>query len=484
MKKTILLAACLAAAVLLWAVLARGGRRPNVVLVSIDTLRADRLGCYGYGKETSPFLDRLAREGTLFEDAIVQSHWTLPSHVSMLTSLHATTHRVRGDTDKMGEAFLTMAEILRDAGYDTAAFVDGGLISAQFGFGQGFDVFDSRRGGDKDRRTLRWVLKKRRRPFFLFYHTYDVHFPYLHHPQPVDIMADPALADIARRINSRRFDLSDEEFEKAVLAWCTTREFHQMVTRDKLVPLKAEMETFFKDRWPRMPSFRESLRYLVDAYDGGIRFFDGRLERMWEEVGKLGMHDHTILIVTSDHGECFLEHGELGHPPVLYDEILRVPLIIVYPPLVGKGVRVPRQVMSIDILPTVLEMLGVPRPPHFQGRSFLDALRGGSLPPAPAFADAVVSEAVRDDGWKLIRSGEDAPEPRGPELYRLVDDPLERTNMVGRDTAVHARLDAILDGWRADNRRAREALGVALSPEKAHLDQEIKDQLRALGYLQ
>jgi len=462
----------------------RRANRPNIVLVSIDTLRADHLKCYGYGRDTSPFLERLAREGVLFENVIVQSHWTLPSHVSMLTSLHAPAHGVRTEAERMGTGLLTMAEILKGAGYATAAFVDGGLISAQVGFDQGFDLFDdASRDREKEKRALRWVEKRRGRPFFLFYHTYDVHFPYHRHPARRPLADDPALEGIARRINDRQFDLSDEEWEKAVLAWCTTKEFYRMIARDRLETMKSEMDRFFKERWPRMPSFGESLRYLIDAYDGGITYFDGRLKKLWGRMGEMGLHRNTLLIVTSDHGEGFLEHGELGHPAVLYDEILRVPLIIAYPPLGRPGTRIARQVMSIDILPTVLDILKIPAPPEFQGSSLLPLIGKGSAgPPPPAFSDAVETEAVRTDAWKLIRAGEGSA--AAAELYRLRDDPSEKENVAGREDASRKRLESLLDGWRAANEKLRARLGEAGAPGKARLEEATREQLRALGYLQ
>jgi arylsulfatase A-like enzyme len=207
-------------------------------------------------------------------------------------------------------------------------------------------------------------------------------------------------------------------------------------------------------------------------------------------MGEMGLHENTILIVTSDHGECFLEHGELGHPPVLYDEILRVPLIIVYPPLGRKGTRITRQVMSIDILPTVLDILKISAPPHLQGRSVLPLIeKGATGPSSPAFADAVEIEAARTDAWKLIRAVEKPAAPSGaaatpPELYNLGNDPREKDNLAERDTASRASLETLLGTWRSDNEKLKTQLGEAGAPEKASLDKETKDQLRALGYLQ
>ena len=493
MKKIALgaLAALALAACVLYMVHARRTGRPNVVLVSIDTLRADHLRCYGYGKETAPFLDSLAREGIRFQDATVQANWTLPSHVSMLTSLYPGVHRVQKEMDKMGTSLNTMAEILKGAGYRTAAFVDGGVISDDFGFGQGFDLCDDRsRDREKNRRALRWIGEHRTRPFFLFYHTYNVHFPYTHHPRPRISRSTPELKSIAERINRGDYNLSDDEFEKAVLAWCTVKDFHQMITPETLKPFKPAMRKFFRERWPGMPSYGESLRYLIDAYDGGISYFDAHFKRLWGAVGEMGVGKNTVLIVTSDHGECFLEHGDLGHPEILYEEIVRVPLIVVYPPLAKRGMTVRRQVMSIDILPSVLDLLKLGSAPHLQGRSFIPFIDGretGDSP--PAYADALEIDAVRSGAWKFIEKADGGAGQRptlspAPELYNLEKDPGEKTDLVERDAATRDRLAALLREWRAENERLRVQLGLDRAAERVTLDKRTLEELRALGYLQ
>ncbi len=493
MKKTIfvvLIAAALAAAISCMIHICRP-RRPNVMLVSIDTLRADHLRCYGYGRETSPFLDSLAREGTLFQDAIAQANWTLPSHVSMLTSLYPAVHRVQRDTDKMGPAPNTMAEILKGAGYSTAAFVDGGVMSADFGFSQGFDLYDDHsKGRDKNKRALYWIRQHRRGPFFLFYHTYDVHFPYMHHPQPRTFMGDKEMKSIADRINKGDYNLTDDEFEKAVLSWCTVPGFYRMIMPDRLEPFKPAMRRFFRERWPRMPSFHENLRYLIDAYDGGIGYFDARFKGLWELVCKMGVDKNTILIVTSDHGECFLEHGDLGHPELLYEEVLRVPLIVVSPLLPQRGAVVRRQVMSIDILPSVLELLKLRPIPYLQGESFVSYIEGVEKGvPRRAFADALEIDAVRTDGWKFIQRAEgyDVRKPTlspVPELFNLEKDPGEEANLAGEDAAAGERLGRQLREWRTENERLRARLGMDKAAEKVTLDKRTVEELRALGYLQ
>jgi membrane-anchored protein YejM (alkaline phosphatase superfamily) len=467
----------------------RGVEKPNVLLVSIDTLRADHVHPYGYEKETSPFLDSLARQGVLFKNAIAQANWTLPSHASIFTSLYPAVHRVQRQTEKMGDTLETMAEMLKAAGYDTAAFVDGGVLGSGFGFSQGFDLYDDRSlGTQKDRRVVKWLREHRTHPFLLVYHTYDVHFPYVHHPHPRDFKDDPELEDIARRINAKEYDLTDEEFAKAVVAWCTYRDFYKMIDADRLSLLKEQMGNFFKERWPRMPSFHDDLRYLIEAYDSGISFFDNRLRKLWKEVRDMGLDKNTVLIVTSDHGECFLEHGALGHPELLYDEIVRVPLIIVYPPLEAEGLRVEAQVMTIDILPTILDCIKTAQPPQLQGHSLLPLINGrGTRPERPAFADAFENSCIRTGGWKYIhrdRFEMKKSDQGGDELYDLENDPLEKRNLVDADITTRNDLEKALRDWEEMNSRLRKNLGLDRLPEKVKLDKATTERLRALGYLQ
>lgn len=478
-------------ACIFFAIRSRNPLRPNVILVSIDTLRADHLRCYGYERETSPFLDSLARDGIRFHDAIVQANWTLPSHVSMLTSLYPAVHGVQRETDKMGPALNTMAEILKKAGYSTAAFTDGGVMSADFGFGQGFDLYDDHsKGRDKNRRALYWIKEQGKGPFFLFYHTYDAHFPYVHHPKPRTLMSEAEMKSLAARINAGNYALTDEEFEKAVLSWCTVKGFYRMIAPSTLDKFKPEMRKFFKERWPRMASFDESLRYLVDAYDGGIGYFDSRLKGLWGLMCEAGVDKNTVLIVTSDHGESFLEHGDLGHPELLYDEIARVPMIIVGPMLPRKGVTVGRQVMSIDILPTVLDLLKLKPDPHLQGESLMPLIGGtDSGGRRPAYSDALEIDAVRTGGWKFIQKakGGTGGKPTlatAPQLFNLEKDPAEKTDLSNQDAPTREMLEKQLREWRAENERLNSQLGLDKAAEKVTLDKKTVDELRALGYLQ
>jgi arylsulfatase A-like enzyme len=503
----------IAAAFIVSVVVRHPAVRPNVVLVSIDTLRADRLSCYGYGKPTSPFIDSLARDGIMFRDTIAQANWTLPSHVSLFTSLYPDVHRVQQGKDKMGGSFTTMAEILKRNGYGTAAFVDGGVMAGIFGFGQGFDLYDDMSSGDeKDKRVVNWIDSHGDKPFFLFYHTYDVHCPYRYHPHPRDVKHDARLQDIARRINAGDLTLTDEELAQTITAAYTDRDFLKSLNLDKLIPIKKDIFDFMHKRWRVMPGYNKDQRYISEAYDAGVMHVDGRLSRLWDRLREQGLDNNTVLIITSDHGECLMEHGALGHPPLLYDEIVRVPLVMVYPGSSRTGVVVDSQVMSIDILPTVLDLLSIESPSPLQGRSLVPLMTGaGSLDDTHAYADAYDIVAVRGNKRKYIRKSDrpvrsaenvspeeyNAPDFMrwagigGPdysnytyELYDLENDPGEREDVASEDPDGRTGLSDKLKQWENGNRAAREGLGLGAAGEKAELDAATVERLKSLGYVQ
>jgi arylsulfatase A-like enzyme len=483
----------IAAAFIVSVVVRHPAVRPNVVLVSIDTLRADHLHSYGYGKVTSPFIDSLTEKGVAFRDTISQANWTLPSHASLFTSLYPAVHGAQSVTDALSPSLVTMAEILRRNGYRTAAFVDGGVMASEFGFDQGFDLYDdSFRGEAKDRAVLEWLAENGDEPFFLFYHTYEVHFPYRHHPFPREYNADRGLRDRALKIRGGGPPLTDEEYERLLMAFLTNQRFYELMGLRNMKRIKDEIYRFARRRWPKMPSCKEHLNYLIEAYDSGITYFDNELKDLWEQMEEMGLADKTLLIVTSDHGDCFLEHNMVGHPEMLYDEMVRVPLVMVYPPFERyRGMR-DEQVMSIDILPTLLDILAVDRPAHLQGRSFLPLVTGegkGDGWDESAYSDCLQAQSIRTDGWKLIhaeepgRTGEDAFHTEH-ELYELGRDPREKRNRMGEEKTEYGKLYPELNRWKERNAELRGELGYEKTADRVTLDDETADRLKALGYMQ
>jgi len=345
----------------------------NLLVITIDTLRADRLGAYGYSKANTPHLDELASEGVVFEDVVAQVPVTLPSHASLLTGLVPPTHGVRDNTYfRLDLEAQTLAEVLKGQGYETAAFVSAFVLDSSFGLDQGFDVYDDevageaeiagtiaeRRGELVTRSFVSWVEKRSSdRPFFAWLHFFDPHLPY----------APPS-------------------------------------------PYPA-------------------------GYDGEIAYVDAQVGRVLETLEAKGLGKDTLVVVTSDHGESLGEHGEKSHGFFVYDATLRVPLILKSAASLPAGERIATPVRTIDIFPTVLEALDVPVPDESQGRSLLSLVKGEATEPAPAYAECYVSElnfrwaplvALRERGYKYIEA------PR-PELYDLSADPGETRNLFEAD---------------------------------------------------
>jgi choline-sulfatase len=391
--------------------------RLNLLLVTIDTLRADRLGCYGYSQIETPNLDRIARQGALFENAVAPAPLTAPSHASMMTGVYPTVHKVRNTGGfVLSPSEAKLAKILQDQGWDTAAFVGSSVLKGRFGFNQGFAVYDDemptsksgsavaepeRRAGEVVARAVKWLDAQSGKPFFLWVHVYDPHIPY----DPPD-------------------------------------------------------------------PFRE--KYRDRPYDGEIAYTDQQLGRLFDTVARKSRPENTLIAVLSDHGESFSEHGEYTHGVFLYDTTLRIPFL-----MAGAGIpaslRVKQQARTIDLLPTVLELMRVKAPLGMQGTSLAPAFRGKEVPTAHAYAETLFPKlnmgwaelrAMRTTRWKYIR----APKP---ELYDLAQDPAETTNVIGSHAAEAQELEAQL----------KAVSGGAEKIAAAPMDSHTMQQLRSLGYL-
>lgn len=414
---------------------------PSVVLISIDTLRADHLGAYGYGPPTSPRLDALAREGVLFETAVAAAPSTLPSHASIFTSLSPHRHGASFAARRpLAESVLTLAEVLKGAGYRTGAFHDGGQIVPELGLGQGFEVY---RPIGQDRLApvaaagLAWLDGlKRQEPFFLFLHTYETHLPYT-----------PAAADLA---------LFEPEPYTGFLG--------------KGVGHK-EMRTVKNQGLPLSPADQT---HVVASYDAEIHSMDRALGELLEALQARGRLTDTLVVVTSDHGEEFGEHGTWAwHSHTLYEELLRVPLVLRLPADTAgsvSDVRIPELARGIDLAPTVLDVLGLPIPEAFEGRSLLPLIRRepASAPFALSLLDGGDPEqdfAVRRERWKLY----------GERLFELEADPGERTDRAPERAEI---AEVLRRYWTRERARGATATGSAIE-----IEGELRRRLEALGYL-
>jgi arylsulfatase A-like enzyme len=421
---------------------------PNVLLYVIDTLRADHLGAYGYARPTSPRIDQLARAGIRFTCAVAQSSWTLPSIASILTGRTPAGHGAVGPETAIGDDVPTLPEMLRDAGYVTAGFVTNYLGSGVFGLDRGFGTYRFYReegerrpsvylGSDAlARRVLRWLAHGPREPFFLYVHATDPHFPY----RPPPRYARPFLsAAAARRLPSLIEDV---------------RPLHNG-----------------RDEWGARPVSLSApdVDVLRDAYDGDVRMADAQFGRTVDALAARGLLDRTLVVLTSDHGEEFLEHGGVAHGQTLYAESLHVPLVVRLPGA-RDGASSEALAQHVDIVPTILDVAGVAPPPGLAGVSLL----GAPKPAAEAYAALSLGpfalDALIGDGWKVIRDRSRRVDRRF-EVYETDRDPGDRMD-VAADVPV-------LVGYARS--RLQE---IAAAPRSGpRVPEDRLERLRALGYV-
>jgi choline-sulfatase len=410
----------------LWA--GRGVEKPNVLLLTLDTTRADHLACYGYPGVATPNLDAIAGRGVLFEQAATATPLTLPSHTTIMTGLYPTYHgvRVNGNT-ALGDDQTTLAEVLAARGYATGAFIAAFVLDGRWGLKQGFahydDQFDlkkykhldlgevQRPGNEVVDAALAWLEEQKAKPFFAWVHLYDPHVPYA--------PPEPYASAYARR-------------------------------------------------GPTGP------------YDGEIAFMDEQVGRLTAWLARTGLDRSTVVVYVGDHGEALGSHGEGTHGYFVYDYAMHVPFVVSAPFEAFQGKRVPVQVGTVDVFPTVLELAGAAPPGKVQGRSLaglmFDPKSGREV---PAYGEAMASNiqfgwaplhCLRTPRYKYI----DAPRA---ELYDLARDSGENDNLVASAPDVARRMKAELDRLMAETGRDAPA------PQAADLDKETMERLSALGYV-
>ena len=392
-----------------------------VILVSVDTLRADRLACYGNHRLATPHIDAMTQGGTLFFQIDAQVPMTLPSHASLLTSTYPFVNGVEENGGQLGPGAVTLATVLRALGYHTAAFIGGFVLDRQFGLDQGFDFYDSpfdlhpqlgedvpnlkRPGEDIVRAATQWLQAHSNQPFFVFLHLYDLHLPYT------------------------------------------------------------------------LPGARSG----PTGYDVELGYVDEVLGRFWQYLTTQGFVDKALIVFTSDHGESLGEHGEKTHEYFVYESTLWVPLIIhwpagapTYPP------RVEEPASLLDVAPTILHYLGVSQPQQFQGRSLLELLGGKVQRPArEIYGESLYARDHLDcSALRSLRLGQykyiDAPKA---ELYDLARDPGERHNIFADQKALALSLRERLLALRS-----HYSSGTRTGQQRA-MDSETLNRLSSLGYL-
>jgi arylsulfatase A-like enzyme len=425
----------------------------GAVVIVLDTLRADGLSAYGNPRPTSPRIDALAERSVLFERVVSAASWTLPGFAGLLSGRYPTARILDGRLQ------ISLVEPLRDAGFHTAAFTEGGYVSTFFGMDRGFDDFSEQEGavelvvgalrlnqqGGGIEATFRsaeaWLAEQRGSRFFLLVHTYEVHTPY-------------------RRL-----------------------EYAAGLARGSL---PETFETDDADRYATgaAPVGEAELAYLRALYDGGVAAADREVGRFLDALAAMGLEEQTLVVLTSDHGEELGERtparpGNHGHS--LYDELMLVPLIV-HDPRPGAPVgRVPYQVRSVDVMPTVLDLLEVPAPEGLDGRSLAGLMRGEETGNRAAFArlqNAGVREMVRDGSYKLIRNVFPIVPPI--ELYDLAEDPAESISLGKERAETLAELGATLRDLRSP---IAEEGPPSYDPHQK-VPAELRERLEALGYAQ
>ena len=432
----------------------RAQRRPNLVLLVIDALRADRLGAYGYERPVSPRLDAFAADAVLFEHATAQASWTRPAMISIFTGLLPQQHGTNGTLDRLADGHTTLAELLAAPGYENAAFVSNANMSRRFGVAQGFSTYRQMRrwesrGEPLVKAAIEWLDLRAdpSQPFFLYLHVVEPHAPYRPPPDLVERFA-PGPAPVA--------DAPDRGFMK------------RLGTGE-------------------VSASPEIVDWMRDLYDGEVASADYAFASLVGELRVRGLYDSSIVVVTADHGEELYEHGGWEHGKTLYAEVLDVPLMVRLPGG-ARGRRVAAPVQQIDLMPTLLEAAGVEGPKGLRGRSLVPLLATGGggergEDEAALSSDAEVvslldldderQESVTADGWRLIRR--QTANGNVEELYRLTEDPGEKRNLAASEPVTVARLGALLD------EAGRGAS--AQPPEAAVVDRKLERELRALGYL-
>lgn len=398
---------------------AGGGRASNVLLITLDTTRPDRLGSYGCAAAKTPSLDFLASNGVRFSNAYCQVPLTLPSHSSIMTGTYPVYHQVHNNgTYRLNPDLTTLAEVLKGNGFRTAAFVSSFTVNSRFGLNQGFDVYDDELGSGalpvdagSERRAEKtfeafaaWLDANGPQKFFCWVHFYDPHLPY-----------------------------------------------------DPPAPFKE--------------------RFAADPYDGEIAYMDVSIGKIVDRLREHGQLENTLIVVAGDHGEALGEKRELDHGIYIYDVTLRVPLILYGEKLLPRGQVVRPLVRLIDIMPTVLDLLDLPPAGQVQGLSLLDHIRGRRKDDLDSYIETYYprenyhwSELIGliDQGWKYIRA------PR-EELYDLKGDPNEETNAIGREARRSSEMRAKLDSMVRTHSSALDS-GKALTSEE-------RERLSSLGYL-
>jgi arylsulfatase A-like enzyme len=405
---------------------------PNILLIVLDTVRADHLSLYNYPHNTSPNIDKFAKDAVVFDNAISPSSWTLPSHSSMFTGKYLSKHNATSRHQKLDEKETTLAEILRAKGYNTAGFIGGVYCKGKYGVGQGFatykdrlDFFEYKFTFDKfsimvflkglfpvlnkalldadgersaeevNRDVFKWLEENGDAPFFMFINYFDAHLP--HNPR----------VEFRRRFTNETLD---------------SREVGRVINMDRYANVSEHL-----------------IGYIASLYDSEISYLDYHLGKLFKKLDELGIKDNTVIIITADHGEEFYDHGDFDHGKTLYEEVTHVPLLIYYPKEF-KPKRIERRVGTMNIFSTVLDILDIDIDYDVDSVSLVPLIKNesgyemdfvGSELIGRKYLDEPVQKAISYKQWKLIEVSPEK-ETLHSSLFNLRNDPKEQKNLYNR----------------------------------------------------
>ncbi len=433
--------------------------KPNIILIISDALRSDHLGCYGYSRNTSPNIDHIAREGIIFNRAYAQGNFTLASTTTLFTSLYPTSHNVFSKKEVVPKESKTLIENLKAAGYRTAGFSKNPFFWGNFGLRRGFDRFYFGQNNfiwklwpsvisnilrrlfmptdeNLTRQAISWIKSNKSHKFFVYLHYMATHAPYRIPKTYEEIYAKE---QISGRID---YPCNDVEINPA------------------------------------------QKRNLLDRYDGTIRFVDDQIGKLVDLLQSLDLKEDTLLIIAADHGEEFGEHGDWMHGHTLYQETIKIPLIIWYPKIRRSQKRSNELAGLVDIKPTILNIVGIKQSEIYQGKDLISQItKEDSLYQQKGSREEIFSEGGRNlrciitsTNWKLI--SKKAKRKIKLELYNLEQDPQEKHNVVNLYPEIAKNLQKRL------TTKFKEFKKQKLKPGKATIDAETKRELKSLGYIQ
>lgn len=441
---------------------------PNILLIGIETLRADHVSSLGYHRNTTPALDKLASQGVVFSRAIATSSWTLPSVMSVFTSLYPGIHQ-RTSYQKLTGPGVTLTEILKANGYKTAAFVSNPTLDSRYGFSKGFDLYDDfsvrmsigleifdnedvpGRGTNYIRTSeavnyaaLNWLKNNRQAPFFMFVFYFDPHYDYIP-PPPFDTVFDPCYEG---SVDGRKIS---HELRKST----------------------------------RPP--QRDLEHIIALYDGEILCTDGYISKLLDKFSEYGILDDTLIIVFGDHGDEFYEHGSTAHAHSLYNELIHIPLIFKWPQLIPQNRQVDSLVGQCDIMPTILDYLGIGYEGFLQGKSLRplieaqkDKLHDVVYAEVSLEKNKHFSAAISKDSKLIFNLSTDEK-----QFFDFSNDPNEQLNIYKEKTSIGASdLEKRLVSWLSNNKRLTSQPSSHEQLKEIELDEEHLRELKSLGYVQ